>query len=222
MKNSCIETYPLSILCTLVDIDEIDIINQFLQCTMPKSTKNRGCWYPFGNRKEILKKTCDYLCSENLLKAGETDSFNYYICNTKSKLKFYVHKSRNQNGSATINKVLLIDKIVISKKNKIPIKNKIENAIPSKEYSDVWLYITKVEEIATIDASIFLIHHLHNEQKFAHFYCHYDHKRHGSKLYKNVIPVFLDEGNKTSPNTVSNAVPYGYQISQCLGPYGKR
>ena len=173
---------PVSVLCVLINNADLDLINELCK-------KNNYCWYPFGNRYEKLNNICEYLYENKYILKQRIKNFILYKCKKNNFFIFYLHKSRTQQGSATINNILLIDKIIISEINAIDIKDKKQNPIPTRLYSNVWLGIKKVKPIKTIDASCLIKHHLSNEKFFENKIYHYQHYPDGKKLYKSVIPI---------------------------------
>lgn len=177
---------PVSVLCVLIDNADIERINCLCK-------ENSYCWYPFGNRYEKLNNICEYLYENKYILKQEIRNFILYKCKKNNYFIFYLHKSRTQQGSATINNILLIDKIIISEHTAIEIKDKKQNPIPTRTYSNVWLGIKKVKLIRTMDASCLIKHHLTNEKIFEGKIYHYQHYPDGKKLYKSVIPIKEEE-----------------------------
>lgn len=172
---------PVSVLCVLIKTDDVNEIERLCQ-------KKEDCWYPFGNRYEKLNEICEYLYSIPIVSKLTNKSFTLYECNDEYLINFYLHKSRSQNRSATIDKILLVNKVVISD-SPIEIKDTDRNPIPNRKFSNVWLHIFGVKSIPTIDASTLIKHHLSNEKKFEDKIYHYQHYPDGGKLYKSVIPI---------------------------------
>lgn len=129
---------------------------------------------------------CNYLCKNEYLQIKINKNFILYESNNNQSLIFYLHKSRSQKGSATISKILLVDKIVIAKQRMIQIKNKNLNPISSRQYSKG---IKQVKQIPTIDASSLEKHHLAREEHFKDKIYRYQHIIDGHKLYDSVIPI---------------------------------
>lgn len=173
---------PVSILCVLIDNKDVDLIYELCQ-------KNKYCWYPFGNRFQKLNEICKYLYKNKFIVKQLVKNFILYECTNTQYIIFYLHKSRTQKGSATINQILLVDKIIISEYSTIEIKDETQNAIPTRPVSNVWLHIKQVKTIATIDASCLIKHHLFNEKIFNDKRYNFQHYPDGKKLYKSVLPI---------------------------------